>query len=133
MPVISAYARAKTLITSIVPAVKPLSLQYSTSVSLKLACHSPQGSTPPGSACRKKKKRRNCHVLYQQGFIRHTIWCESIFPPPFQPLSRRPGPRPFCAALLTLKKHRAETFPFKKLVDIVIRHQRARCHFEKAL
>lgn len=31
--------------------------------------------------------------------------------------------RPFCVFLLTLKRHSAEAFPFKKLVDIVIRHQ----------
>lgn len=45
----------------------------------------------------------------------------------------QPGLRPFSIASLTLRWCCVETFPFNKLVDIVIRHQRALCHFEKAL
>lgn len=44
------------------------------SVSRKLACHSPQGSTLPVSAY-----IQICLVLYQQGIILYIILCKSIY------------------------------------------------------
>lgn len=128
MPIISAYVSARILITSDIPAVKPLSLQHSTIVSLKLARHNPRGSTLSASACVKK------YNLPRTTPTRHYVSYNPVeINLLIRPLLCQPGPRPFSAALLTLKERHAETFPFKKLVDIVIRHQRALCHFAKAL
>lgn len=89
----------------IFPGVNPLPHQYN--ISLKLALHNPLVKN-------KIKKNTPYNVAHITLFY-------------------QPGLRPFSIASLTLRWCCVETFPFNKLVDIVIRHQRALCHFEKAL